>query len=168
MDQSDICIYRMHSFKCICKSVRVPNFFFSFFFLVCCCAGWYQLPRIPGVPRASADLPHVVHRDGQLHRHRRRSLGLLSCVSALPLWHGSLPHPHTLLPPQKAFIVSLKNKGSPLRRLWPITRPVWLYFPRRRIVDQARTSFVPSSLFRFFRGKSWIECCCLLKHWTMS
>lgn len=48
-----------------------------------CFTGRYQLPRIPGVPRASADLPHVVHRDCQLHRHRRRSLGLLSCVSAL-------------------------------------------------------------------------------------
>lgn len=75
--------------------------------------GWYHLPRIPRVPRAPADLPHVVHRDCQLHRRRRRSLGLLSCVSALLNWHHT-PPTHTLLyahPYPRAFFVSLKNKA---------------------------------------------------------
>lgn len=67
--------------------------------------GWYHLPGIPRVPRASADLPHVVHRDCQFHRCRRRSLGLLSCVSATPNIHT---HMHTY---PKPFIVSLKNKA---------------------------------------------------------
>lgn len=70
--------------------------------------GWHHLPRIPRIPRASPDVPHVVHRDGQFHWFRWRSLGLLSCVSALLIWHNTHTHTH---PPTKAFIVSLKNKG---------------------------------------------------------
>lgn len=70
--------------------------------------GWLDLPGIPRVPRAPADLPHVVHRDGKFHRCRRRSLGLLSCVRALLNWH----HPPLMPTPYlKAFIVSLKNKA---------------------------------------------------------
>ena len=59
-------------------------------------AGWRDLPGIPRVPRTPADLPHVVHRDGEFHRHRRRSLGLLSCVRALLKWHHPPLHAHPL------------------------------------------------------------------------
>lgn len=69
-------------------------------------SGWYRLPRIPGVPRAPADLPHVVHRDCQFHRCRRWSLGLLSCVSALLNSHQTPPPPSCAHPYPEAFIVS--------------------------------------------------------------
>lgn len=88
----------------------LPKTIFDLFFPP---SGWYYLPRIPRIPRASANLPHVVHRDGQFHWFRWRSLGLLSCVSALLIWHhpqrpNTHTYTHTLT---KAFIVSMKNKG---------------------------------------------------------
>lgn len=93
--------------------------------------GWGYLPGIPGVPRALADLPHVVHRDCQFHWRRRRSLGLLSCVSALLNWHQppahTRTHAHRAL--ARSFYCVIEKQSPPLRRLWPITMPVWLYFP---------------------------------------
>lgn len=73
--------------------------------------GWYYLPGIPRVPRAPADLPHVVHRDCQFHRRGRRSLGLLSCVSALLNWHHTpLPPPSTPTPTLKPLLCHWKTK----------------------------------------------------------
>lgn len=130
--------------------------------------GWGYLPGIPGVPRALADLPHVVHRDCQFHWRRRRSLGLLSCVSALLNWHQPPAHTRTQSSSPQLLLCHWKTKPPFEALVTNYHASLIIFPPGRRIVDQGRASFVPEGLFRFFRGKSWIEYCCLLKYWTMS
>lgn len=120
----------------------------SLYFLhVLCSLGGRVVPGIPRVPQAPADLPHVVHWDGQLHRRGRRSLGLLSRVSgALLNQRHSPPNP---------FVDSFRNNGL----LWGARDQLpgqfdYIFPGYWRIVDLARGTFCVENPFHsFFSGQ---------------
>lgn len=112
--------------------------------------GWYHLPGIPRVPRASADLPHVVHRDCQFHRCRRRSLGLLSCVSALLIWH----HPtHTHSSTLKPLLCHWKTK-PPFVALVTNYQASLIIFPLLENCWSGKSFLCAKSPFQIFQGQA--------------